>query len=453
MLNLVFRNVFKTFSLFYVCILLMILKKGCSTIIPTIVETNNINVNIGNNELDLYYKYHPRAKQLPTCFGKQKDACTLVNDVDIKINQFNKKLKILIKHFNNNNNKINHTLIRTNVKNWYQDNNNLCIPDYLFQFGVLEQFNITFSNVLFSLFQYTENCDIDNISLTYDERKIDLSSKVRHNISKVNDTKTEQHEYLMKRTRKLSITTRSVKCSGQFMVPLDVTKQSCPPNLDKHVPNCESSSFPKYKGIKYCEGDGECGTNTNLNNCGDFDIYIVPILCKGRSIIPLDKTKLSCPNDNPEDCDNTDLTTENAITYCEGDGECGTNDDLDNCDYGWLQNGKDIYVDLNDFLVNDKNQLQNEVWLANANPNIKYEILIENHVNFTGVMDKESALYIKNSKLSLIGGLTRIKTRLNGQGEDGNYRIIYIDGGNVHLENLKITNGYRVNYFTSIYFI
>lgn len=48
---------------------------------------------------------------------------------------------------------------------------------------------------------------------------------------------------------------------------------TCPNTVD--VANCESSptNLPSSETRTYCEGDGECGTNSNLDNCGLYDIY------------------------------------------------------------------------------------------------------------------------------------------------------------------------------------
>ena len=60
-------------------------------------------------------------------------------------------------------------------------------------------------------------------------------------------------------------------------------------------------------------------------------------------------------------------------------------------------------------------------------------------------MQGSSALYINSATIAIVGqgGMKELK----GQGQSGNYRIFYITGSssNVHLENLKITNGYVSN--------
>ena len=60
-------------------------------------------------------------------------------------------------------------------------------------------------------------------------------------------------------------------------------------------------------------------------------------------------------------------------------------------------------------------------------------------------MAQESALYIDSATIAIVGqgGMKELK----GQGQSGHYRIFWIEGSSskVHLENLKITNGYVSN--------
>jgi hypothetical protein len=46
-----------------------------------------------------------------------------------------------------------------------------------------------------------------------------------------------------------------------------VAVTTCP--IVGNLPNCND-----VPGGGICEGDGECGTDGNLNNCGAFDVYI-----------------------------------------------------------------------------------------------------------------------------------------------------------------------------------
>jgi len=57
-------------------------------------------------------------------------------------------------------------------------------------------------------------------------------------------------------------------CNGLSLRP--ASSSECPSNLD--IGNCESGGL---SGGDLCEADGECGTNTQLDNCGGYDIYVV----------------------------------------------------------------------------------------------------------------------------------------------------------------------------------
>ena len=57
-------------------------------------------------------------------------------------------------------------------------------------------------------------------------------------------------------------------CNGLSLRP--ASSSECPSNLD--IGNCESGGL---SGGDLCEGDGECGTNTQLDNCEGYDIYVV----------------------------------------------------------------------------------------------------------------------------------------------------------------------------------
>ena len=55
-------------------------------------------------------------------------------------------------------------------------------------------------------------------------------------------------------------------------------------------------------------------------------------------------------------------------------------------------------------------------------------------------MQSYSALYINSATIAIVGqgGMKELK----GQGQSGNYGIFWIRSSKVHLENLKIMNGY-----------
>ena len=101
-----------------------------------------------------------------------------------------------------------------------------------------------------------------------------------------------------------------------------------------------------------CEGDGECSTDKTLNNCPGpretpatktKDVYRLmrcPPLC-GSGAEPCLSPATACP-------ESTTLQTSCAFPYlkegdfCEADGECGTDPNLDNCD-GADGSKKDYY--------------------------------------------------------------------------------------------------------------
>ena len=100
----------------------------------------------------------------------------------------------------------------------------------------------------------------------------------------------------------------------------------------------------------YCEGDGECGTDTNANNCaGGHDIYqIVPCATMspiGNSPLPLPNmaAHISCgagclrgpvlASECPTSISASTLNCDevNLGSYCVADGECGTDSNAHNC--------------------------------------------------------------------------------------------------------------------------
>ena len=84
--------------------------------------------------------------------------------------------------------------------------------------------------------------------------------------------------------------------------------------------------------------------------------------------------------------------------------------------------------------------------INNVNGNNLNTINIEttNTIQFTGSMQFDSAIYLKDKQVD-INGIGTNKVELRGEGASGNYRIFYISGGVVNLKNLKITNGYTVS--------
>ena len=100
-----------------------------------------------------------------------------------------------------------------------------------------------------------------------------------------------------------------------------------------------------------CEGDGECGTDPGLDNCDDADMYIVR---DAAPYIPstaptLKRIDDACPvlrQMEPKECQGWTMAQLDIDNWqaamkadpCEGDGECGTDPGLNNCQAG------DMYV-------------------------------------------------------------------------------------------------------------
>lgn len=120
----------------------------------------------------------------------------------------------------------------------------------------------------------------------------------------------------------------------------------CPSSSTMEImPNCAD---PHLHYGEYCEGDGECETSNDLDNCGDSDVYVVGNDCvnaygSGLNLYP----SLQCPTDKlyqyiPH-CASPGLGDGD---YCEGDSECDTDNTLNNCDDPNFPDfyGFDIYV-------------------------------------------------------------------------------------------------------------
>ena len=183
-----------------------------------------------------------------------------------------------------------------------------------------------------------------------------------------------------------------LQCIGYCLAP--IPSSQCPSNAN--LPRCYAVPHPGYGPTPtYCEGDGECGTNQLLNNCnpGQWDVYQVFVMrqppsipyppsppplpplpphpprprppppptpmppnycpqgqiqCYQSCLTPLAHADPSCPADSDlPRCDDDEIwnlayAVPGAVTFCEGDGECGTNQLLNNCDPG--QGDWDVYL-------------------------------------------------------------------------------------------------------------
>eukprot|EP00948_MAST-09A_sp_MAST-9A-sp1_P003286 g3286.t1 len=90
--------------------------------------------------------------------------------------------------------------------------------------------------------------------------------------------------------------------------------------------------------------------------------------------------------------------------------------------------------------VSNQDTLRNAVTAANNNGTSSY-VQVSQNIQFFGAIQSNSALYISSATIAIVGqGTMKTLTRSSG----GDYRIFYITGSSskVHLENLKITNGY-----------
>ena len=109
---------------------------------------------------------------------------------------------------------------------------------------------------------------------------------------------------------------------------LAVKAAQCPLRPGSLAP-CDQVGFGQL-----CKGEGECGTNTKLNNCDTHDVY-----SKTR---PSDDGTKECGflmPILPRDCRSDVMKYEDLVpcdkapfgTLCEGDGECDSNPNLNNC--------------------------------------------------------------------------------------------------------------------------
>jgi len=129
----------------------------------------------------------------------------------------------------------------------------------------------------------------------------------------------------------------------------ELNENLCPTETeDLDINNCAT---PGLLPGDLCEGDGECGTDKMLDNCEAADMYVVAIAADVEpTAAPTMARVAGCPVLKPlpasecpasrQDLDIGDCLTEGLALgdLCEGDGECGTSQYLDNCMTG------DMYV-------------------------------------------------------------------------------------------------------------
>ncbi|KAK7232024.1 hypothetical protein SO694_00031046 [Aureococcus anophagefferens] len=145
-------------------------------------------------------------------------------------------------------------------------------------------------------------------------------------------------------------------CPYLFALPEDDGDCPDPVVLTASYPHCGQAGL----GVgDLCEGDGECATSNNLDNCedanGDFEADIYRVVAADPTAAP---TAMVCP-DYLEEVDLDDCPDPVVLTasyphcgsphltigdMCEGDNECGTSNGLDNCPDAAGDMEADIYL-------------------------------------------------------------------------------------------------------------
>ena len=145
----------------------------------------------------------------------------------------------------------------------------------------------------------------------------------------------EQHDTTRNLDASDAVATRRRLCDYS-VVPL--TASECPSSFDADL-NCNDADCGQL-----CEGDGECGTTQNANNCdglgpGDYDMYRKVCKYCGYEVVALRSDDCPSTSDLPpsgpyRQCNGAEIQCGET---CEGDNECGTSNDLNNC------GGHDMY--------------------------------------------------------------------------------------------------------------
>ncbi|EGB06987.1 hypothetical protein AURANDRAFT_65212 [Aureococcus anophagefferens] len=148
----------------------------------------------------------------------------------------------------------------------------------------------------------------------------------------------------------------ALECPYLFALPEDDGDCPDPVVLTASYPHCGQAGL----GVgDLCEGDGECATSNNLDNCedanGDFEADIYRVVAADPTAAP---TAMVCP-DYLEEVDLDDCPDPVVLTasyphcgsphltigdMCEGDNECGTSNGLDNCPDAAGDMEADIYL-------------------------------------------------------------------------------------------------------------
>merc|ERR1740123_2465787 len=86
-----------------------------------------------------------------------------------------------------------------------------------------------------------------------------------------------------------------------------VATEDCPAQGD--IAPCSAVSDGEL-----CEGDGECGTDTRLDNCGGYDIYLKGTAAASTTTTPTTTTTAPTPAPTPEPTTTTTTTTATTST-------------------------------------------------------------------------------------------------------------------------------------------
>ena len=108
--------------------------------------------------------------------------------------------------------------------------------------------------------------------------------------------------------------------------------------------------------------------------------------------------------------------------------------------------------------VENEHALKSMIQTANGDIGTTYSLTVNQDIAFTGSFDSytsfstnQMALLINDAKVNITGGVIGRKTELKAQGQSGGYMVIWIQGNAVvNLQQLKITNGYRVSFLSLV---
>ena len=125
----------------------------------------------------------------------------------------------------------------------------------------------------------------------------------------------------------------------------------------------------------------------------------------------------------------------------------GQDNTCNDCEQGKYGDKTNCYPCSGSCSVSTEAKLKGVVGSSNTHTSYHYNVTLTEHIQFSGGFRSgwSSALWIKG-KLSIYGGVSGTKTELK-RSSGGDYRILGIAGGTVHLQNLKITNG-KVYFFS-----